>query len=318
MRLLSLAALFAGLGAAVAEVAGGLVEFDLVYPRHGESYAPTPYMPIVFAIQNPQRAMNIYPYIEFEVDTNSKAEKTSSHYNLSQELNWVDVHGNDTYFVYTFVKDFAVAGSWMLWWDMFWTGCARGSDGKFTGGTRTNITHTTSLTIKTAAGGQPIDLLAANRQECGLSSSFVVEGIDAELLPVDPAAASSMSGITTCNMVAPARGPGEGYPASKFCDVKFDDKIAAKVEADLAKLCEGVEGGCPIATGAAASAKPSASGSKTSTAGQAAATGTASGSTTQQTGAGAAETSKSAAQRVTVVGAVGWAVGLGVIGAMLA
>ncbi|KAK3902514.1 hypothetical protein C8A05DRAFT_33804 [Staphylotrichum tortipilum] len=311
MRLVSLTA---GLGAiAGAAAAAGVVEFDLVYPRHGETYAATPYMPIVFAIQNPQLAKNIYPFIQFRVKPNTKEENYGNNYNLSRELNWVDVPGNDTYFVYTFVKDFAAEGNWLFWTNTVFTSCATDSAGKFTGATTYNRTSSTLIQFDTAAKGkgQPVNLLAANDAECGLLQAHVIAGIDETPQTVAPAEVAKKS-PATCHLIAPEPTQG-GYTPSTFCDVKFDEKTAARITADLAKLCEGVEGGCPVATGAAASAKPSATGTQTSATGVAQASGSAT-----QTGAGAAETAKSDAQRVAVVGAAGWAVGLVVFGALLA
>ncbi len=313
MRYLSLAASLAGLGVAVAaEVPGGVVEFDLVYPRHGEVYAPTAYMPVVVAIQNSELAKHIYPYFQFSVQANTAGTPRLTQYNISREVNWADASSNDTLFAYTFVKDFAAEGDWIMRFNMIWNSCVMGGDGKPTGEIRANRSSTHMFQFDTSKSkGQPINLLAANDQDCGLLETVVVEGIDEELRPLS-AAEIAKKGFKTCNAVAPERGPGEGFPASKFCEVKFDDKVASEVAWELGKLCKSVEGGCPIATGAAASAKPSATGSSTSATGAAQASGSAT-----QSGAGAAETSKSAAQRVAVAGVVGWAVGLGVVGGLL-
>ena len=49
--------------ATVARAAAGVVEIDVVFPRNNQTYAPTSHFPIVFAVQNPDLARHLDPFI---------------------------------------------------------------------------------------------------------------------------------------------------------------------------------------------------------------------------------------------------------------
>ncbi|KAG7289906.1 hypothetical protein NEMBOFW57_006283 [Staphylotrichum longicolle] len=284
MRLISFVTSLACLGTLAS--AASKVEFDLVFPRDNQSYAPTPYMPVIFAVTNPERAMRLYPYLEFRVN---QSVVGGTPYNLSRQMNWgaVDPTSNKPHFIYTFVDNFAAEGDWTLWWHITWRGCGKGRDGVFDG-TLTKNQSTTGILFETRNDGQAVDLLAANNQRC-LMSTQVVDGVPDESLTITDQALLK-SGISTCLMVPP-ESDGRFGP-SDFCNIKFDDAIAANVSADLNKLCAGT-GNCP----------------KPSTHVPAASTTTATQPTADNTAQSSPSPSTNSAQRLAGTGAVAVALG---------
>ena len=238
MRLFSFLASLACLGD-IAKAAGK-VEFDLVYPRDNQSYAPTAHMPVVFAVQNPRLAQQIYPYIAFRVQSLADpSDGPGTTYNLTRQLNWANVNltSNEPYFVYTFVNDFSKENKWAIWWSMNWTSCEQDHDGVFHGEITTNLSTTTFISVITKNDAQPVDLIAANDQPCHKLPAYAIDNISDESLQVaDP----SKHGMKTC-VVVPAEGAQ--LPTREFCSVKFNAAIATNVSADL-KLCGG-SANCP-------------------------------------------------------------------------
>ncbi len=69
MRLFSFVGLLACFGTIV-DAATVAVEFDLACPHDNQSYAPTPYIPVMLSVWNPKLACDLYPYIEFRTYAN--------------------------------------------------------------------------------------------------------------------------------------------------------------------------------------------------------------------------------------------------------
>jgi hypothetical protein len=66
----ALACLGGIINAAEPAVAAGVVEIDLVFPRN-ETYAPTQWMPVVFAVRNTELARYLIPSMSYSVRNSS-------------------------------------------------------------------------------------------------------------------------------------------------------------------------------------------------------------------------------------------------------
>ncbi|KAK4158316.1 hypothetical protein C8A00DRAFT_39503 [Chaetomidium leptoderma] len=202
-----------GRGTIVDAAAGGILEFDVVFPRN-ETYAPTDSLPVVFAFQNAELAQYLIPQISYTIHNQSNLLGNDSVSGL-RDLTWANWSSHEPYFSSASLQNsnrFATEGSWRLTWRLYWESCDEGSLGSVgrpvTFGEVNSTGWSVDFTLK--AGGQPVDLTCP--EELGVAinvtgTTFNVSGGTCMVVPsvtptttpnpclvkVDSAAAASMS-----------------------------------------------------------------------------------------------------------------------------
>ncbi len=230
MRLLSratwsLAVFLTSLGAIVD--AAGILEVDLLFPRKGETYAPTDSMPVVFAFQNAELARYLNPVITYYLQRQSPYGDVKAY---EHDLRWTtNLAGHEPYFAYTFFNNFTTQGNWRMSWDLFWQSCDehagpydRNIIGNFSG-------DIVEFTIKN--DGRAVDLVAAttNNGTCPREYYGVAINVTDTTMSVKPEV--NWRGNDTCVVVASS----SPTPTADPCRVKIDSDIAASMFA--AKSC---------------------------------------------------------------------------------
>jgi hypothetical protein len=253
MRLSSFAAwsLTASLAGHSALVGASVMEFDLVFPRHNEVYEPTPYMPVIFAIQNPLLTQYTTPRLGARLRNLSNPDEGHGEaYN--QGLNLTNWFSNETFFAYTLADNFANEGNWTIAWDLCWNTCGLGTnDGGFDGtmvhncsGVRPSWTDFT-----TRKGGRPMDLVAATANGDNTCVSEPKRGyafnVSDEVLTLSPTA--ELPDWATSRKCVMASLPNPPL-ALEYCRVKVSPALAANISADItAHVCAGANppSSCP-------------------------------------------------------------------------
>lgn len=243
----SLAASLAGLGALVG---ASVMEIDLVFPRHNEVYEPTPYMPIIFAIQNPWPTQYTTPRLGARIRNLSNSDEGHGQaYN--QPLNLTNWLSNETFFTYTLADNFANEGNWTIAWDLCWNTCFSGEDGRFDGtmGPDCSGQNPSWTTFTTRRGGRAMDLVAATANN---DSTCVAESkrgyafnISDEVLELSPTAELPI--WATSRKCVLASLPNPPLPL-EYCGVKIGPALAANISADItAHVCKGANppSSCP-------------------------------------------------------------------------
>jgi hypothetical protein len=151
--------------AKIVGASSGVVEVDLIFPRN-ETYAPTPYLPIIFAFQNSHLAPFLDPLIHIDAYLVQTANGSTPQWAPPEsidlgQLRWANFTNNDTYFAYpTYQRNrftFTTEGIWQVTWTFNWAVCTEDSlaNNIFM---RNESQHTTTLTIRKDA--QEVDLVS--------------------------------------------------------------------------------------------------------------------------------------------------------------
>jgi len=104
----------------------GVVEVDLVFPRN-DTYAPAPYFPIVFAVQNPHLASLLRMQIKFQVHNATNGSiidqgSFSDAYN-NEYFDWTNKSNNGPEYLYRYYEGLNTEGKWILFWTVYWDNC---------------------------------------------------------------------------------------------------------------------------------------------------------------------------------------------------
>ncbi|KOS19008.1 hypothetical protein ESCO_001360 [Escovopsis weberi] len=177
----------------------GVFEVDIVFPRN-QTYAPSPHMPIVFAVHNLELGLLINPAISFDVW--STKTNISKNYGDTWYLGMGNRSGDP--FAYQGYANYDTEDHWIVDWRLDWESCFKYAGygaqimGNSTGG---RIEFTTS---KEAPQG--LDLVAALQDA---STCQTTCGVAAPSLPapspcavtVDAAAATSIAAQITAGHI---------------------------------------------------------------------------------------------------------------------
>ncbi|KAF2711897.1 hypothetical protein K504DRAFT_489677 [Pleomassaria siparia CBS 279.74] len=203
-----------------ASKSSGVVEVDLVFPRN-ETYTPTPFFPVVFAVQNSELAPALNPRIVFTIMNWNDKRRTP----LTQtyDLRWANFSSSDPYFEYSALSRFKVESSWLLTWTVQWNGCTEDSLSRgrrpFTGNYSEN-----SIFFTTRNSTQEVDLIAAtNEKDCAGDTGVTMNVTSTLDVPVS----IDWYGGETCAVVpSPA-------PTSDPCRIKIDSAIASSISSSM-------------------------------------------------------------------------------------
>ncbi|WPH04723.1 Hypothetical protein R9X50_00761800 [Acrodontium crateriforme] len=202
------------------------VELDLVFPRN-ETYAPSPLIPIVFAIQNTQFAAAVdlgyvtYTILEYNNPDNILLDANTRILHR-QNLNFT---GSDPYFIYASTTNLSQSeGTWMLTWGIASTQCDNVNEefGPITGGDF----QQNRLLFSTKQGAQQPDLVAATMEKANNGTCDSTQGFAFNITtiidtyPLDTAS-------TACAVV------GDPTPTANPCRVTINNQSATSISAAL-------------------------------------------------------------------------------------
>jgi hypothetical protein len=241
--------------------AAGVLEFDLVFPRMNETYAPTDSFPVVFALQNAQLAQYLTPSFNYYISHLASPEPELGNpydgvvhggHNLTylrRITNWTSLH--EPYFVYTYFNNFTTQGRWRMLWSATWYSCNVDALGK--PGTddyynipvifNTSEKGGRSFEFTIADGGQAVDLVAAtaNNATCLSKEYGVAINVTDRMMDIPDITTPDWHGGDSC-IVLESSLP---MPTPTPCRVAIDSAVAASMSA--AKLChsQNPPDGCP-------------------------------------------------------------------------
>ena len=243
-RSLVAAASLASLGASADAAGGGVVEFDVMFPRN-ETYAPGDELPVLLAIQNAALAthlnvemnMRLYNLTELWSDENDGNPLTQPLRSWDRLLKWENLTANEPHFMLNvFSQRFELNGGeglWRLAWTVYWEGCAGISSTTLSPWSRWNdSSRHVDFTIQ--RGAQPIDLVAgtADGKPCPPALGVALN-VTSPTVAVPPAA--SWTDDPSCAVVA----SDSPTPTANPCRVKVDSAVVARMSASrLAEECE--------------------------------------------------------------------------------
>ncbi|KAK3906398.1 hypothetical protein C8A05DRAFT_11878 [Staphylotrichum tortipilum] len=226
--------------------ASAVMQVDLVFPRAGQVYAPTPSMPIVFAwvptVQNPHLAHHTYPYLEVHLlrQHSDPAEGPGDVYRQG-----FNATSKEPIFFHALIDRFARQGNWTISWYLTWVSCVEDRDGVFHGKMDRNgsieTPSTTSFTTKN--GGQAIDLVAltagpANETACTTEpGGGVAVAVGDETKRIDDLSRPWWlpESDNTCVIASETTAS-----ARDACRLKTGSALAANITAEVkAKVCAG-------------------------------------------------------------------------------
>jgi hypothetical protein len=232
MRVLSWAswlfAVYIGVTSATSD-ASGVVEVDIVFPRN-DTYAPSPWMPIVFGIQNTKLA----PLLDIEISfniwnlTNGSATDEEGNFNKGgfhsshDDPRWVNMSSADPYLSYRHYDQFNTEGSWLLVWTVYWSNC---TDHSPSSGKRGFVNaQTSNIAFTTKKSAQGIDLVTAtNNKDCSEDRGMTFNIADTY---------EAHTGSETCAAMA------NSTVTPSPCRVKIDDAAASSISESLTeRLC---------------------------------------------------------------------------------
>ena len=241
----------ASLGAVAGAAAGGVVEFDVMFPRN-DTYAPGDHLPLVLAIQNATLAthlnvditMHLYNLTELELDEKNRklfTQAVGAWYPPLQK--WENFSAHEPYFTSTqFSQKYELNGGegrWRLVWAVYWESCAGISSTTLSPLDRWNSTSR-NIDFTIERGAQPIDPVAATADGTPCPPEYgVAVNVTSPTVAVGPA--PSWTGDPSCAVVA-SDWP---TPTANPCRVRVDSAVVASMSASrLADMCAARTGHC--------------------------------------------------------------------------
>lgn len=206
--------------------AAGVVEIDIVFPRNNQTYAPTSHFPIVFALQNPDLATHLDPYLQYFIRNGSDLEASYGYGNnrLAQANSSADPR-----FSYHYAT-MDTEGRHELFVTVHWNSCGETGDEIGILSNRTNLW----MNFTIARDGQEVDLVAATADDktCAAKDGVAINVTDTTREVDVPGETES----ATCAVLASASPTATANP----CKVKIDEAAAESMLASLHDaLCKG-------------------------------------------------------------------------------
>lgn len=212
-----------------------VLEVELVFPRN-ETYAPTPWMPVVFALRNAELARHLNPFISYDsystpLTPNGSWIDRSKSPGSTHTVRWLNLSDHEPYFVYKF-HNFATEGTWNLSWTVSWQSCDAHDFGAHRPGAFNSSASSVAFTIRD--DGPPVDLVAATANDKTCSEEFGVAINVGNITNEVPYGARSDAGDTCVE-----RAPSSPTPTPSPCLVKIDSAAVASISAAWTDLyCE--------------------------------------------------------------------------------
>ncbi|KAF7554688.1 hypothetical protein G7Z17_g2697 [Cylindrodendrum hubeiense] len=183
--------------AATASNTSGVIEVDLVFPSNA-SYAPSPVLPVVFAVHNSDLIRFIASQIQYTIwpYDNRDSEVGSG----TLELRWANFSDSDVFFSYRgSTYDLNTEGTWTLVWHLFWSSCEV-AENDYDGMSLHSNDTGGSVTFSTNNSSQKADLVADTKNRtCSASEGLALNVTDS--LEVELGVRADWHGIPTCAVV---------------------------------------------------------------------------------------------------------------------
>jgi hypothetical protein len=204
----------------------GVVEVDVVFPRN-DTYAPTPYLPIVFGFQNTELASLLKFRIELHIwnITNGSIVDEGSFGDYHKYQDWGNTYSTDPFLIYNHYDNFNTEGTWLLLWSLTCSNCTDVNpwEGTYFHG---SMEQSSTITFTTKKSAQEIDLVAATKDEnCSEDQGIAInitETIEAPAAGGEKISAALVNSTATPNP----------------CRVKIDSAFATNMSVSLAEdLC---------------------------------------------------------------------------------
>jgi len=224
----------------------GVLEIDLVFPRTNETYAPTPYLPLVFGFRNAKLARHLDLDLLVDLHTTGRLDGGLLDPPVLAGVNWTS---QEPYFAYT-LQVLNTEGTFSLGWYAQWAECKADRDGVFRGHTKQNYSEMRSpyrveFAIKNGASAYNLMATTAPARPCA------TVGLTGQLVNVteEPNAANQGSReLETCAVVAPASPTA----TAGSCRLTIDADTAANITAKVTyRLCRKTKSSAECSTNAA-------------------------------------------------------------------
>jgi hypothetical protein len=209
-----------GSAGAATSNSSGVVEVDLVFPRN-DTYAPTPYMPIIFGIQNTEfpPLQNLGIEIHIWNKTNGTIIDEGSFGDFYSSRDWANMSDTDPFLIYHHYDKLNTEGIWRLVWTLSWTDCIDAHSKK-----TLSRSQSSAITFSTKKSAQDIDLVTATKD----NNCSQDQGIAFNITNTHEAPAGDESCTTVANSTV----------IPNPCRVKIDSAAASSISASLTEdLC---------------------------------------------------------------------------------
>lgn len=217
---LSLLALALTAGSAIADTTKGNAEVDVIFPRN-DTFAPTPLLPVVFAIQNTAVASQLNLRLSYRVFPYGQPNATTDYEQI--RLNGVPPNETTAY-VNSFVGGLLdEEGTWEFYWQLRWNNCTAGDGGDtdFARDTEEPVNHFVFTTHKD--GSKPDLVAASGGDKCGDTQGIGFEVQD--VIHVPPPYNADQ--LTSCaNIAVPTPTP---TPCSASMATDAAESISASI-----------------------------------------------------------------------------------------
>ncbi|KAJ5481825.1 hypothetical protein N7475_000637 [Penicillium sp. IBT 31633x] len=191
------------------------LEVDLVFPRN-ETYAPSAFMPIVFAIQNPQFSSLLELNVTYIISRPRDYIETSdpSIFKANSSTNF----GSDYRFLYNTTDYVNSEGQWELTWSADYSRCnSNDTDETIIMGNST----INSIIFTTKNGSSKLDLVAASKDDT-CATAVAAWDVSEVITPDWSTEECAVAGI------------GEEWAPVDPCALKFDSAVASNISDALA------------------------------------------------------------------------------------
>ncbi|KAH7109160.1 hypothetical protein B0J13DRAFT_600657 [Dactylonectria estremocensis] len=216
----------------------GVIEVDLVFPSNA-SYAPSPVLPVVFAVRNSDLIRFIASQIHYAIWPYDDRESHVGSGTL--ELRWANFTGSDVFFSYTGnTYDLDTEGIWTLVWRLSWSSCTEDPDSSYDGMSVYSNSTGGSVTFSTNNSSQEADLAAATKNRTCSESEGLTLNVTGAL---EVARTVKWQGIGTCAVVAAST------LAPDPCAVTIDSAAASSISSSITSRQAGLEDPDPLGSG---------------------------------------------------------------------
>ncbi|KAK3934191.1 hypothetical protein QBC46DRAFT_428586, partial [Diplogelasinospora grovesii] len=197
------------------------VEVDVIFPQN-DTYAPSPLMPIVFAIQNAHLAGPLDVNFEWSVYLVDDPDGVSDQRTV--DLRGANLSNTSLYFAYqTTGKLNHTEGAWSLLWTVSSGNCSGSGSNRTWAFSGSNLSK--NLYFSTNNSAPAPDLVAATADNTCANMQAYTFNVTGILDVPDP---SKYDGHSSCAVVAP--GP---TPAANPCGAKVDAAAASSISAAI-------------------------------------------------------------------------------------
>lgn len=208
-----------------AALSPGILEVDMIYPRN-ETFAPSGFTPIVFAIQNPTLFQTLNPILKWTIDqlegdSNDRVRAGESFSNLTAVQN----SNSSVFFLSVSTHRLDREGTWEFKWNLRYTNCSKPGSADVISYNNNHTEH--SFIFTTENGAPPTDLVAATDSSTCARSQALAWNIT-DVLPVP--APWQYGGAIACPVI-----PSMTLVPSP-CNARIDEPAAASITAALVEV----------------------------------------------------------------------------------